>query len=370
MFKAFKYELIPTLTQKSQLNSAFGSCRVVYNLALETKNTAYQKGVNLTCFDLMRQLPELKNEFPWLKETPSQSLQQVISNLDNAFLNFFKGRSSFPKFKKKSTHQSFRIPVAIKVNFETWTVKLPKIGNVKFHNSRSFEGEIKQATVSKTSTGRYFISILVDTKQSISSKSEIKESTTIGIDLGIKHFAILSNGVKIDNNKFLINSLKKLRVEQRSLSRKKKGSKRREQQKLKVARLHERVANQRKDFLHKLSTQIINEYDSVAIENLNVSGMIKNTKLSKHIADVSWGTFESFLKYKAEWYGKNILQIGRFEPSSKMCSCGKVNNDLKLSQREWVCKHCNTTHDRDILAANNIKKFGLGQNRASVKVNR
>ncbi len=368
MFKAFKYELIPTLAQKSQLNSAFGSCRVVYNLALETKNVAYQKGVNLTCFDLMKQLPELKNEFPWLKETPSQSLQQIISNLDNAFLNFFKGRTSFPKFKKKNANQSFRIPIAIRVDFESWAVSLPKIGNVKFHNSRSFEGEVKQATVSKTTTGRYFISILVDTKQNTPSKLEIKEAATIGIDLGIKHFAILSNGIKIDNNKFLINSLKKLRVEQRSLSRKVKGSKRREQQKLKVAKLHERVANQRKDFLHKLSTQIINEYDSIAIENLNVAGMIKNTKLSKHIADASWGTFEKLLKYKAEWYGKNILQIGRFEPSSKMCSCGKVNNDLKLSQREWICGHCGAKHDRDILAANNIKKFGLGQNRSSVKV--
>jgi putative transposase len=368
MLKDYKYELIPTELQKIQLNGAFGSCRMIYNLALETKNTAYQAGKNLTCFDLMKQLPELKETFEWLKDVPSQSLQQAISNLDNSFTNFFKGRASFPKFKKKTSRQSFRMPIAIKVDFINCTVRLPKYGDVKFHNSREFVGEVKQATVSRTTTGRYFISILVDNKKELPVKKEIKESTTIGIDLGLKHFAIFSNGIKVENPKFLVSNLKRLRVEQRSLSRKKKGSNKREDQKLVVAKLHEKITNQRKDFLHKLSTQIVNEYDSIAIENLNVSGMIKNKNLAKHIADVSWGTFESFLKYKAEWYGKNILQIGRFEPSSKMCSCGKINNDLKLHHREWTCGHCNTTHDRDILAANNIKKFGLGQTQTNVKV--
>jgi putative transposase len=368
MLKAYKYELIPTEEQKHQLNGAFGSCRMVYNLALETKNTSYQKGVKLSCFDLIKQLPDLKEGFPWLKDVPSQSLQQVISNLDDSFTNFFKGRAEFPKFKKKDAKQSFRIPVAVKVDFDAWTVTLPKYGKIKFHNSRSFEGLVKQVTVSKSTTGRYFISILVDNKRELPKKFPISESTTVGIDLGIKHFAILSNGVKINNNRFLIHSLKELKKEQRSLSRKKKGSNRRLIQKQIVAKLHEKVTNQRKDFLHKLSTQIVNEYDSIAIENLNVAGMIKNHKLSKHIADASWGTFETYLKYKAEWYGKNILQIGRFEPSSKMCFCGKINNELKLSQRTWTCNHCNATHDRDILAANNIKKFGLGQNQANAKV--
>lgn len=367
MLKAYKYELIPTESQKQQLNNAFGSCRFVYNLALETKNTAYQKGKNLTCFDLMKQLPDLKVECPWLKEVPSQSLQQAISNLDKSFTNFFKGNANFPKFKKKNDRQSFRIPVAIKVDFENWIVTLPKYGKVKFHNSRSFKGIVKQATVSKTTTGRYFISVLVDTLEALPKKMPISYDTTIGIDLGLKHFAILSDGRKIDNPKFLNNSLRKLRKEQRSLSRKKKGSDRREKQKLVVAKTYEKVSNQRKDFLHKLSTQIINEYDSIAIENLNVQGMIKNKKLSRHIADASWGTFESYLKYKAEWYGKNILQIGRFEPSSKMCGCGVINNSLKLSQREWVCSSCGLLHDRDILAANNIKRFGLGQGQADVK---
>ena len=197
MLKAYKYELIPNEEQKHQLNGAFGSCRMVYNLALETKNTAYQKGVNLTCFDLIKQLPELKETFDWLKETPSQSLQQSISNLDNAFTNFFKGRASFPKFKKKDATQSFRIPVSVKVDFDAWIVQLPKYGKIKFHNSRSFEGIVKQATVSKSTTGRYFISILVDNKRELPFKKPISESTTIGVDFGIKRPAAWRCGKKV-----------------------------------------------------------------------------------------------------------------------------------------------------------------------------
>jgi len=368
MLKSYKYSLRPTELQKHQLNGAFGSCRVIYNLALETKNIAYQSGKNLSCFDLIKQLPELKKEFVWLNEVPSQSLQQVISNLDNSFTNFFKGRASFPKFKKKDSKQSFRIPIAVKVDFDKWTVSLPKYGKFSFNRDRKFEGLVKQATVSRTTTGKYFISILVDTFKEKELLKPITENTTIGIDLGIKHFATLSDGTKIDNNRFLVQSLKDLRREQRSFARKKKGSNRRLKQKLVVATIHEKVTNQRKDFLHKLSAEIVNRYDSIAIENLNVAGMIKNPKLAKHIQDASWGTFETYLKYKADWKGKNILQIGRFEPSSKICSCGKINNELKLSQRTWTCKHCETTHDRDILASQNIKKFGLRTQPTNAKV--
>lgn len=359
MLKAFKYELFPNNTQKSQLNGAMGSCRFVYNLALETKNAAYQAGKSYSCFDLIKQLPDLKKANAWLIETPANSLQQAISNLDNAFTNFFKGRASFPKFKKKSGRQSFRIPTAVKVDFENWKVTLPKYGKVSLNVSRAFSGTVKQATVSKTPTNRYFISILVETCISKKSLKPIQENTAVGIDLGIKHFAILSDGRKIENPRNLIKAQRKLRIAQRSLSRKKKGSNRRNKQKLVVARINERVANQRKDFQHKLSTEIVNQYDTICIENLNVAGMIKNRKLAKHIADASWGSFETMLKYKADWEGKNVLQIGRFEPSSKMCSCGVINNELTLSDREWTCGVCNTTHDRDILAATNIKRFGL-----------
>lgn len=359
MLKAFKYELRPTMLQKQQLCGAMGSCRFIYNLALETKNISYQSGKNLSCFDLMKQLTELKKEASWLNDTPAQSLQQAISNLDNAFLSFFKGRAKFPNFKKKDAKQSFRIPIAVKVDFDNWTVTLPKYGKISFNRDRKFTGTVKQATVSKSTTGRYHISILVETGIDKAKLKPIEENTTIGIDLGIKHFAILSNGTKVGNNRYLQQSLKKLRVAQRILSRKQKGSKRRLRQKLVVAKIYEKVTNQRKDFLHKLSTQIVNEYDSIAIENLNVAGMIHNHKLARHIADASWGTFEAFLRYKAEWQGKNLLQIGRFQPSSKMCSCGIINNDLKLSERTWTCESCKTTHDRDILAAQNIKRFGL-----------
>lgn len=359
MFKSYKYELRPTEEQKAQLNQAIGSCRYVYNLALETKISAYQSGKNYSCFDLMKQLTELKKELIWLKETPSQSLQQSISNLDNAYTNFFKGRASFPSYKKKSNGGSFRIPIAVDVDFENWTIKLPKYGKVSFNRDRKFYGEVKQATVSKTATGRYFISILVDTLTNEAKLKPIKEETAIGIDLGIKHFAVLSNGVKIENPRHTLKVSKKLRIEQRSLSRKVKGSKRRNRQKLVVAKCHEKVKNKRNDFLHKLSSEITNQYDTICLETLNVSGMMKNKKLSKHIADVSWSEFVRQLEYKSSWKGVNVMRIGTFEPSSKMCSCGKINNELKLSQREWTCTHCNTTHDRDILAANNIKRFGL-----------
>lgn len=359
MLKAYKYELRPTDLQKMQLSNAMSSCRFIYNLALETKTASYQAGKNVSCFDLMKQTTELKKELEWLNDTPAQSLQQTISNLDNAFTNFFKGRAKFPNFKKKRGTQSFRIPIAIKVDFEKWEVTLPKYGKVSFNRDRIFTGIVRQATISKTPTNRYFISILVNNGIEKLNLKPIQEDTTIGIDVGIKHFATLSNGVKVENNKFIIKAQRKLRVAQRSLSRKKKGSKRRNRQKIVVARIHEKVVNQRKDFLHKLSTEIVNQYDSIAIENLNIQGMVKNHKLAKHIADASWGTFETYLKYKADEKGKNILQIGTFEPSSKMCSCGVINKELKLSDREWTCKSCDTTHDRDVLASQNIKRFGL-----------
>jgi putative transposase len=359
MLKAYKYELRPTTEQKMQLNQAIGCCRFIYNLALETKNAAYQSGKRLSCFDLINQLPDLKKDLLWLKEVPAHSLQQAISNLDNAYTNFFKGRSKFPTFKKKSGRGSFRIPDAIKVDFDNWNVMLPKYGKIDFNRDRVFNGLVKQATVSKTPTGRYFISILVDTILKEPLLKPIKESTAVGIDLGIKHFAVLSDGRKVDNPRNTLLLSKQLRIAQRSLSRKKKGSKHRERQKLVVAKLHEKITNRRKDFLHKLSNEITNQYDTICLETLNISGMIKNKSLAKHISDASWSEFVRQLEYKAKWRGKNILRIGTFEPSSKMCSCGKINKELKLSDREWTCVHCNTTHDRDLLAANNIKRFGL-----------
>lgn len=359
MLKAFKYELRPTIKQKNQLDGAIGSCRFVYNLALETKIRSYQCGKNITCFNLIKQLTDLKKDNIWLYETPTHALQHSIHNLDNAFVNFFNGRALFPKFKKKSKIGSFKLPVPVKVDFDNWEIFLPKYGKISFNKDRVFNGSVRCSTIRKTSTNRYFISILVETGVAKTKLKPIQDNTAVGVDLGIKHFAILSDGIKIDNPKNLIKAQRKLRIAQRSLSRKKKGSKRTEKQRLVIAKIHEKIVNQRKDFQHKLSTEIVNQYNTICIENLNISGMIKNHKLAKHILDASWGSFETMLKYKADWYGKNILQIGRFEPSSKMCSCGVINNELKLSDREWTCQSCNTTHDRDILAAKNIKTFGL-----------
>jgi putative transposase len=379
MLKTFKYELLPTDLQKQQLAQIFGSCRFLYNLALETKIQSYQKGKNVSCFDLIKQIPELKKECSWLSVVPSQSLQASVSHLDNAFTNFFKGRAKFPNFKKKTAKQSFHIPQGIKVNFDKWTVFLPKLKNVVVCRDRKFEGEIRNATVSKTPAGKYFACILVETGIGKPLKKPVSESTAVGIDVGLKHFATLSDGTdefpgrKIENPKYLFSSLKRLRVEQRKLDRKYKkgvktidGNARAEQsknwhkQKLAVAKLHEKVSNQRKDFLHKTSTAIIKRYDNVCIENLNVAGMIQNKNLSRSIADVGWGMFETYLIYKADWQGKNILQIGRFEPSSKICSsCGTVNKELKLSDRTWQCSKCGINHDRDINASINIKTFGL-----------
>jgi putative transposase len=359
MLRSYKYELRPTDNQKVFIDKNINVCRFVRNLALETRINSYNHGKVLSAFDLIKQLTDLKKGIYWLNEVIAESLNQSILDLDRAYINFFRHKSKFPKFIKKGQKQSFRMNQGIKVNFDKWIFSIPKCNSLSFNRDRIFTGEIRQATISKTTTDRYFISILIETGAPKIELSPIIEESTIGIDLGLKHFITLSNGRKVDNPKFLYNSLKKLRIAQRSLSRKKKGSKRREAQKLVVAKIHEKIANQRKDFLHKLSSEITNQFDSIAIENLNISGMIQNHKLAKSISDASWGEFVTFLKYKADWYGKNILQIGMFEPSSKMCTCGAINNELKLHQREWICESCGSLHDRDILAANNIKKFGL-----------
>jgi putative transposase len=282
-----------------------------------------------------------------------------LRNLDNAFTNFFRKQNKFPNFKsKKHNINSFQIPQHLKLSDK---LDIPKIKGIKIKQHRKLEGKIKTATVSKTPTGKYYISILVEQDKKLPKKLKIKEKTTIGIDLGIKTFATLSDGRKIDNPKYLKNNLRKLKRQQRWLSRKVKGSNNRRKQIKKVGLIHEKINNQRSDFLHKFSFQITheNQVGTIAIEDLDVKGMVKNHYLAQAISDVSWGKFRRQLEYKTEWYGKNLLVIGRFEASSKICSCGQVNQELKLSNREWTCKECGIKHDRDILAANNIKKFAI-----------
>ena len=356
MFRAYKYRISPTNSQKELIAKHIGSSRFVYNLALETKTTAYLGSKhNFSPFDLIKQLPDLKKECEWLKEVNSQSLQQSIQNMDIAFKKFFKG-AGFPKFKKKSNGGSFSIPQNVIVENDLLIIPKFKEG-IEIVLHRPIKGTIKSATISVTPTGKYFASILVDTNTEIPAKASIKENTTIGIDLGIKDFVITSEGEVFDNPKFLRKAQSKLKYVQRKYS-KHKGKR----TKKKLAKLHENVVNKRKDFLHKVSTKLIRENQTIALETLAVKNMVKNHNLAQAISDASWSTFVSMLEYKAEWYGKNILRIGQFAPSSKTCSCcGTINKELTLKDREWTCV-CGVKHDRDVNAAINIKAFALKNN--------
>jgi putative transposase len=281
-------------------------------------------------------------------------------NLEMAYTRFFKLKKGFPRFKSKhDNRQSFQVPQFGEVGARF--VKIPKVGEIKAIIDRKLVGEIKTITISRTPTGKFFASVLCDDGKELPSKMPTTEAGTIGVDLGIKDFAVLSTGERISNPRNIKWAQRKLARAQRRLSRRVKGSKNRDKQRCKVARVHEQVANRRKDFLHKTTTKLVrdNQTDTFAIEDLAVSNMMQNRCLAKAIADVSWSEFRRQLEYKAERAGKNVITIGRFEPSSKTCGeCGKVNDALKLSDRVWTCT-CGTTHDRDLLAANNIKRFAL-----------
>lgn len=375
MLKAYKYCLLPTDEQKLQLAKFFGSCRFVYNLGLETKMQAWASArKHLTCIDLANQMKELKDtEAEWLQECPSQTLQMALRNLDNAYSAFFRG-GGFPKFKSKHRRQSIQFPQGVKTDFENGTIFLPKLKNVTCIFHRKFKGDIKTVTVSRTPTGKFFVSILVENQKELPKKKPIKERTAVGIDMGVKTFATLSDGTTFDNPKYLRNNIRRLQVEQRKLSRRlKKGAKEQsksyQKQRLIVAKLHEHIKNQRADYLHKASTQIIRSFDTICLEDLNIKGMMQNEKLALAIGEVGWHKFKTMLEYKAEWYGKNIQYIGRFEPSSKLCShCGAIFKELSLKDRLWTCLSCGTHHERDANAAQNIKTFGLRIKPATVNV--
>jgi len=306
----------------------------------------------------MKQLKD--TEAPWLKDCPSQALQMSMRNLDNAYTNFFKRGAGFPKFKNKHSRQSIQLPQGVRISEDGKKVFIPKLKwtNVDLHRELG-EGTIKTVTISRTTTGKYFISFLVDNQVELPRKKEIKKETAVGIDLGIKDFAITSDGMKFENKDFMKKMQRRLRVEQRSLARKERGSNHWQRQKLVVALLHEKVRNQRQDYLHKISSYLVDKYDTICLEDLNVKGMVKNRNLARAISDQGWSEFCTMLKYKSEWRGNNIRVIGRFDPSSKMCSCcGKINKELTLANRNWTCS-CGEVHDRDVNAAINIKNFGL-----------
>ena len=366
MLKAFKYRLYPNKEQKVLLEKHFGCVRFVWNWALGKKMEAYQKDkTNLSRYELQAELPKMKKgEQPWLTEVGSLSIQSKLEDLDKAYTSFFKKKASYPKFKCKRNDRKFRIPQNTKVDFKKGKVIIPKfLDGIKCVFDRTFESDISSSYVSRTTTGKYFISILVEDGKELPNKPKINEKTTIGIDLGLKHFVALSDGTKIENPKPFKRFLKKLKKQQRQLSKKTKGSNNRNKQRIKVAKTHEKIVNCRKDFHHKLSHKLThdNQVKTICMETLSTKDMMENSYMARQIADVGWNSFTNILKYKCDWYGKNFIQIGRFEPSSKLCSCGYINHSLTLKDREWTCPSCNVTHDRDILAANNIKKLGLGQ---------
>jgi putative transposase len=379
ILKGYKYRLFPNKEQKQILENHFGACRWIYNYGLEKKIEYYKnhkddedkKKRSLNKFTLQKELPFLKKDekTKWLGEVNSQALVGSLNNLDYSYKNFFREKRGFPKFKNKNSKQSFSMSQLNKIDWDNNYAIFCKIGKIKAKFHRKFEGDIMGATISKNCSNQYFVVYKVRENKELPKLKKVKEKTTIGIDLGIKTFATISDGRKIDNPKFLRNSEERLKVLARRLSKKKKGSNNRKKAKLKVAKLHNKITNQRSDFLHKITYQLTHEsqVDSIAIEDLNVKGMVKNHCLAKSISDVSWSEFVRQLKYKCEWYGKNLLIIGRFEPSSKMCSCGEVNKNLSLSDREWACSKCGTKHDRDLLASNNIKKFALSGRLPSVE---
>lgn len=362
MIKAYKYRLKPNEKQKIFFEKSFGCARYIYNWGLNLRTEAYQKdGINISWVDICKKMTDLKkqDEMSWLNDVSNQSLQCSIRNMDSAFTRFFREKKGFPKFKSKKGKQSFQFVQKVQINFYNHKVKLPKIGWVNFYKNQSFLGKIGTVTISKSKTGKYYISILVDDGIELPTKAQINYNTTVGIDVGIKDFAVLSNGQVFENPKYLEKAERRLNVLQKRYSKKQKGSKRQERARLALSKAHEKVRNCRTDYIHKVTSKIIRENQTIIIEDLNVTGMIKNHNLAKHIASASCHEFFRQLQYKSEWNGVNLIRIGRFEPSSKMCLCGAIYKDLKLSQREWFCPNCGRHNDRDLLAAINIKKFGL-----------
>lgn len=394
MLKAYKYRLYPTADQRQQLENFFGATRYIYNLALETKTTAYKSaGVSLSAYDLSKQLTDLKKDpaAAWLNEVPAISLIWSLNNLDRAYKNFFrelkKGKAAgFPKFKRKSGHQSFQFHQGYKIDSAAGLLHAPKMKNIPIIIHRPFAGTTKTVTVSKTPSGRYYASILCEDEEQLPVPVAIKEDTAVGIDLGVKDAVILSTGEKYANKRFLEASRRRLRIAQRSLARKVKGSNRWKKQKLVVAGINEKISNQRADHLHKVSYAITKRFDTVCLEDLNVKGMSasaagnaekpgkmvkQKSGLNRAILDTSFGELRRMLEYKSAWQGKNLVVISRWAPTSKTCSsCGHQLEEMKLTTRDWDCPTCVDHHDRDINAAKNILAAGLKQKGEEVLLNK
>ena len=357
MLRAIKIRLYPNQQQKQTLSQAFGNCRWLWNHCLNLMNKTYKEtGKGLSGYALKKQIPHLKREHEWLKLTYSQCLQQVCLNLGVAFNNFFEGRANYPRFKSKHYRQSIQFPQNVKVLENS--IKFPMLAEVEAKIHRKIEGKVKTVTVSLNCYGQYFASILTD--DGVDKPEQSADGKAIGIDLGLTHFAITSDGSKFDNPRWMNKHERNLKYKQQRLSRRVKGSNNRNKARKQVARVHNKISRCREDFHHKLSRRIVDENQVICVENLNVRGMVRNSSLSKAISQVGWGSFCTMLKYKSEWEGKTYLEVDRFFPSSKTCNnCLHQVNELPLDVRHWLCSSCGTKHNRDINAAKNIRDEGL-----------
>ena len=361
----YKFRLEPTDEQKTLLNKHFGSVRWSYNYFLNQRKEEYLNNKkSITYNQQSKFLTELKtnDETEWLKEVNSQSLQYSLKCLDQAYQNFFNKRTQFPKFKSKRNKNSFTCPQFVKNDDNL--LFIPKFQDgIEMIMERKIKGTIKKATITKTPTGKYFVSILTEMEYTPVGKTGL----SVGIDLGIKDFLVLSNGTKIKNHRFLKHYERSLKLNQQSLSRKTSKSVRYEKQRIKVARIYEKITNSRMDLIHKTTNSLIKQFDTIYLEDLNIKGMMKNHKLSKAISDVCWSKFIDTLEYKSGWNDKSVVHIDRFFPSSKTCSkCGWINNNLTLKDREWTCPKCGEKHDRDFNAATNIENEGFRMKLLSV----
>ena len=354
--RSYKYRIYPDKEQRDFFERTFGCVRLFYNTSLDEMNKLYKEKKEYK--DITP--ASYKERFPFFKEVDSLALSNAQLNRNKAFKAFFRKQNKFPKFKAKRNRQSYSTNNqngTVYLSEDCKYISLPKIKNIKIKMHRKFDGVIKTVTVSKECDETYYVSILVE--ENIEAKP--KSNNSVGIDLGIKSYIVDSNSERIDNPKYLTKSLLRLAIEQRKLSHMKKGGKNRNKQRIKVARLHRRIRNQRNDFLQKLSSKYINENQVIVLEDLNIKQMEQDSRLSRLIVDASWSKFVSMLEYKGNWYGRDIIKVPTYYPSSQLCSCcGYQNKEIKdLSIREWVCPKCGATHSRDHNASINILNKGL-----------
>ena len=365
MLKSYRYRIYPNKEQEIQLAKTFGCCRFVYNQTLAYRKNTYEKEkksiTKIDCNNYCNR--ELKKDYTWLKEVDKFALTNAIYNMDSAYQKFFKEHAGYPKFKSKhDSHKSYTtnfINGNITVDFDRGRIKLPKLKEIKAKIHRNFAGQIKSATICKVPSGKYYVSILVETEH----RPLVKTNGQIGLDLGIKDLCITSDGKKYENSKTIKTYEKKLIKLQRQLANKTKGSENYKKKRKQIALYHEKIKNIRKDYLHKISNEIINENQVIVSENLQIKNMVRNHNLAKSINDVSWYELTRQLEYKSKWNGRTYIKIDTFYASSQLCfSCGYKNANVKdLKVRDWICPVCNTKHDRDINAAKNILAEGLRQ---------